>query len=120
MALKVDSWSLAQQLKDKDMKIFTQDGSSEPIDEIVEFELETGGRTYYHVQGSQAADPIRTVRTGLTEPPENMKEIRSNTNTSNKENGVEIDQVFNYYPVGDATGGTIRNPLSYCRSYGPC
>jgi|APHM01.1.fsa_nt_gi hypothetical protein len=120
ISLKIETWNLATTLRNKDLKIFTKDGSSEPIDPIVEMELGNNARTYYHVQGAEDVSPIRRVSTGLTEPPENMKEIRTETNTSNKQNGVQINQVFNYYPTGGfGQANTLRNPVDYCVRNGP-
>jgi hypothetical protein len=84
-------------------------------------ELNDNTEIYYHVQGGGNVGPIRQVPTGLTETPDNLEQIAENTQTPRNSEDLTTNNIFNYYPTGDATGAEPRNPLSYCRSDGgPC
>lgn len=108
-----------KKLDESGFKIFASNEAEVPISPIIRDTLQ-GDTYYYHVQGGKNAEPIENVRTGLTETPDNLKQIAENTATASESDQITYNNIFNYYPEGSATGAKIRNPLDFCREDGPC
>lgn len=103
------------------MKIFGIDGYEIPIDYDTQLILEDYQTVYYHVQGGGNVGPIRQVRTGLTETPDNLKQIAENTKTPANSETLTTNNIFNYFPEGEfVPDSQIRNPLDFCIEEGPC
>lgn len=122
LSLNITTYSLAEDLNNNGFKIFGYDGGEIPVDYNTEFILDADQTVYYHVQGGGNVGPIRQVRTGLTETPDNLKQIAENTQTPANSDNVNYNNIFNYYPTGDTSTDSLdaRNPCAVCIDSGPC
>ena len=127
LAYEINTVEMAEHFNERGFSMFARE---DPVTlDQAQNVLDGTTQSFYHTQDGADADPITSVQTGLTEQPDDMKQIAEQTKTPESEppeNPLEYapsyDNIFNHFPRptrgNEETG--VRNPLDYCRSQGPC